>query len=224
MRRPNVVTSSMFDSSGDWRLVYCTTSLGNQLMAYRNSFLDFMTWTVATSALLVLGYAFATRSDSGDHRIDSDGGQPTVHEHVYSDCVVTKVLDGDSMIVAKGDDTIEVRLAGIDCPEFGQRFGNEAREMTSKLCLNQRVSIKRIDTDRYGRTIAIVATDSVDVAVELLRHGMAWQFKAFDTSAELSQLEETARNAKLGLWADANPIAPWEFRETKRQLESRGDQ
>jgi endonuclease YncB( thermonuclease family) len=46
----------------------------------------------------------------------------------------------------------------------------------------------------------------------MLKAGLAWHYKQFDTSAEYANLEMQARNQKSGLWVDNHPIAPWTFR------------
>ena len=41
---------------------------------------------------------------------------------------------------------------------------------------------------------------------------MAWHSKAYSDDAHYAKLEIEARDRKIGLWSDASPIAPWEFR------------
>ena len=190
-------------------------------MTSRNSFVDFATWTTAGAIALLLAYAFATRSSTDNSSpAPSDTNSP-FDEHIYSQCVVSKVLDGDSLLVDHNGEILEVRIAGIDCPEFEQDFGESARDAAVELCRNKNVRLKRIDTDRYGRMVADVTTESKDIAAELLRRGLAWHYTKYDNSPLFAELETKARAARLGIWAQPNPIPPWEFRDTKRQLENR---
>ncbi len=53
---------------------------------------------------------------------------------------------------------------------------------------------------------------NLNVNKELLRQGMAWHYKYFNKDEELAELEQEAREKKIGLWSQPNPIAPWDFR------------
>jgi hypothetical protein len=69
-------------------------------------------------------------------------------------------------------------------------------------------------TDRYGRTVAKVFVGETDVNMALVKAGLAWHYKAFSNDAGLAKAEEEARGKLAGLWADKNPIPPWEFRKS----------
>lgn len=72
-----------------------------------------------------------------------------------------------------------------------------------------------IDTDRYGRAIAMVyyGADRKYLSAEIIRAVMGWHYKRYSNSEELAQLEEEARAARRGLWIDDNPIPPYEWRK-----------
>ena len=53
---------------------------------------------------------------------------------------------------------------------------------------------------------------NLNVNKELLRQGMAWHYKYFNKDEELAELEQEAREKKIGLWSQPNPSAPWDFR------------
>ena len=48
--------------------------------------------------------------------------------------------------------------------------------------------------------------------------GMAWWYRRYDKTEELENAERYAKENKISLWADPNPIAPWNWRKGKRQL------
>ena len=72
--------------------------------------------------------------------------------------------------------------------------------------------------DKYGRTLAdVLMTDGTNVNHELVKQGWCWwdrKYAPLDT--ELEHLEQSAREAKRGLWADAAPIPPWVYRKARR--------
>ncbi len=72
--------------------------------------------------------------------------------------------------------------------------------------------------DKYGRTIAdVILPDGRVLNHELVKAGFAWWYRTYAPDDELlKQLEHEARAAKRGLWADANPVPPWEYRRLRR--------
>jgi endonuclease YncB( thermonuclease family) len=50
----------------------------------------------------------------------------------------------------------------------------------------------------------------------MLKAGLAWHYKQFDSNPIYAKAEEEARAARRGLWQDKNPIEPHEFRKAKR--------
>lgn len=86
---------------------------------------------------------------------------------------VKKVIDGDTIVVEPDE---RIRYVGIDSPELGEPFHQQATDFQKKVVLSSRV---RIDTcrqeprDDYGRTLAFVRKGNVDVGEQLLRQGLA---------------------------------------------------
>ena len=72
-----------------------------------------------------------------------------------------------------------VRLAEIDTPEKGQPFASKSKQALSGLVFGNTVTIIPIDTDRYGRTIARVVVDGVDVNKDMVRRGYAWVYREY---------------------------------------------
>ena len=72
--------------------------------------------------------------------------------------------------------------------------------------------------DKYGRTLGdVILTDGQNVNRELVKAGLAWWYRKYSKDQSLGELETQARQAKLGLWADKDPIPPWEWRHMKRE-------
>lgn len=129
---------------------------------------------------------------------------------------VIGVTDGDTIIVLTDDkQNIKVRLEGIDCPESNQDFGDRAKQATVALCFKKLVRVESTGRDKYGRMLAFVYIDDICINKELIKQGMAWHYKKYNSDPELANLEVIARNAKVGLWSQANPLAPWDFRHPK---------
>jgi len=86
------------------------------------------------------------------------------------------------------------------------------KQAVSDLCFNKEVTIIKSGEDRYGRTLGFVFIGDVNVNKELLKKGLAWHYKHFNKDEELAKLEQAAKDNKVGLWSQPNPIAPWEYR------------
>ncbi|OKS87654.1 thermonuclease family protein [Mucilaginibacter polytrichastri] len=132
---------------------------------------------------------------------------------------VVKIKDGDTIVVlTKDNQMITVRLAEVDCPEKSQAFGQAARQFTANLCFGKGVKLQGNEHDRYGRTIALVILDNgTNVNYELVKNGYAWQYSQYSKNNPiLAGYQQQAQMQKLGLWQDANPTPPWEFRRDKR--------
>jgi endonuclease YncB( thermonuclease family) len=130
---------------------------------------------------------------------------------------VTAIKDGDTIEVLYENNTITIRFAHIDCPEIKkhQPFAQAAKKFTSDICFGQIVRVKNDGRfDRYKRLIAIIINNkNENVNKELVKAGLAWHFLQYSTDASYDALEATARQSKTGLWADENPIPPWEWRK-----------
>ena len=130
---------------------------------------------------------------------------------------VLDVVDGDSLIITRVGRPVEVRLSGVDCPEYRQPWGKAATNYCENLALDQRVTVHPVSYDRYNRTVATVTLpDGRDLGQALVAAGWAWWYRRYAPDDRvLESLEERARALKLGLWSTtAEP--PWKYRKGKR--------
>lgn len=129
---------------------------------------------------------------------------------------VVGIKDGDTVVVLDSlNNQITLRLAEVDTPEKSQAFGTKAKQFTSDQIYLKTIKYVVTDTDRYGRSIAMIYydEDSKYLSAEIIKAGMGWHYKRYSTSKELAKFEDNAKKNKIGLWVDNNPIAPWEFRK-----------
>lgn len=139
---------------------------------------------------------------------------------------VIRVIDGDTIEVAGGE---LVRYIGIDAPEMRRRINGrwvqkpepwaaEALEFNrSRVARRQvRLEFDRERRDRYRRLLAYVHVDGRMVNAELIRAGLAAVTihpPNLRHAADFNQLEQGARSAHLGIWAQAPP-PKWDRRES----------
>lgn len=133
--------------------------------------------------------------------------------------LVISVHDGDTVrINAKGTE-YSIRLDSIDAPELAQPYGPDAQVALSNLVLSKNVKVAYSKTDQYGRIVGAIFTDSCQYAnLQQVASGMAWFYKAYQceisaaTRQSFQQTQDNAVARQLGLWAQADPEAPWFFR------------
>ena len=72
--------------------------------------------------------------------------------------------------------------------------------------------------DRNGRTLAtVMLPDGRNLNHELVHDVWYWWYRKYapgDTTLE--GLEKGAREARIGLWADPQPVPPWEWRKRRK--------
>jgi endonuclease YncB( thermonuclease family) len=126
---------------------------------------------------------------------------------------VIAVYDGDTITV-RTDETIKIRLDGIDAPELKQPFGQASKQSLSGLVFGQTVTIKPGKKDRYGRLLARVEIAGKDASLTMVETGMAhWYEQYAKRDTQLQSAQTQAKTASRGLWSDPNVIAPWEYRK-----------
>ena len=118
-------------------------------------------------------------------------------------------IDGDSLKVAGN----EVRLFGIDAPEYNQKClnadnieyscGSLAKKYASDLVKNKEVNCYYHIKDFYNRYLAKCYIDGVEINKELLKNGMAIIYSYQESDGEAKALEKQARDAKIGIWQGA---------------------
>lgn len=108
---------------------------------------------------------------------------------------------------------VKIRLAEIDAPEKNQAFGQRSKQHLSEICFQALAAITPRTKDRYGRTVARVQCQGEDANAAMVKAGMAWAYTKYLTDPEIKRMELQARAGRVGLWADDEPVPPWEFRK-----------
>lgn len=134
---------------------------------------------------------------------------------------VISVHDGDTLKVRLGQKIERIRMACLDAPELAQPLGEESRDHLKSIIQqnDDRVTLKIVDTDRYGRRVAEVFAGGKLLQTEQVRSGMAYVYEKYlnncPDAAVVKQAEVIAQQKKIGVWS-GNYQKPWDYRKRER--------
>ncbi len=129
---------------------------------------------------------------------------------------VISVIDGDTIELDSG---MRVRLLGINTPDKGMLYREEAAQFTRQV-ENKTIFIESHGGDQYGRILAYVYFDDILINDEIVRAGLAhlYYYEKDSHYDELKKSEDYARSNEIGMWKfspDKNCIALIEFKHTE---------
>ena len=137
---------------------------------------------------------------------------------------VIKVTDGDTVNVLTSDNaTHKIRLSGIDAPEKKQAFGNKSKQALAELIDGKIVSVEYNKLDKYQRAVGKITFNGQDINLRQVKLGLAWHYKKYEKEQDVedrsiyANAEYLAQRDRVGLWTDTNPLAPWDYRNQKRE-------
>lgn len=164
----------------------------------------YFSWTLAlVFVLLFLSIYFTKNQRTQVENTPQQTGQAAPSGEEKQNFQVSRVIDGDTIEV---NGNLKVRYIGVDTPETGDCFGEEAKKANENLVGDKSVrleyDVQRID--KYGRTLAYVYVDEVFVNEKLIQDGFA-KVATFPPNVlninNFTEAERFARDKKLGLWS-----------------------
>ena len=95
--------------------------------------------------------------------------------------IIKSCYDGDTCTTIDGE---KIRLACIDTPELKGKKADpiaakEAKDFLNKLVTNEVVSIRRITKDRYGRTVAELIKNKINIQQLLVQKNLAKVYQKY---------------------------------------------
>jgi endonuclease YncB( thermonuclease family) len=157
---------------------------------------------------LVAGWAIGCASDDDDGVArPSSTESPAPSGSIASGWRSVQVVDGDTLDVSGPDGNVTVRIIGINTPESGECFAEEATDALAALVADEELVLvtDRSDVDQFGRALRYVETaGGVDVGAELVAGGfaIARRYPPDDARADTyAELQQAAQDERRGLWA-----------------------
>lgn len=134
---------------------------------------------------------------------------------------VVRVFDGDSFAFQAdgGGKPIEIRLKDIDAPEICQPGGTDSREFLRSQVDGKPVRVETAGKDVYGRTLAVLTVDDLNINLRLVAEGHAWSIRTKWNQGPFVSQERMAQALKRGLHGTPGAVMPSEFRRSKGPCE-----
>ena len=133
---------------------------------------------------------------------------------------VVKIVDGDTITALDAQNTtIKIRMYGIDAPESKQAFGQKAKQALTTAIATKIVTVIDHGTDIYGRMLGTIWLDGYDTNASMVDSGYAWVYRFEDNAIVPGYIkyESAAQKEAKGLWADTNPVPPWQWRQANEK-------
>lgn len=149
---------------------------------------------------------------SGCTQIES--GEPGDQAHI------TEVVDGDTLEAEIRNNTVTLRLQGVDTPEVHtsnnvsewecnmtrqhlREYGEKASRFVKENYDDQEVRVVYRGEGYYGRTLASVYLNGTNLEKQLLRKGLAqtYESSSFEEKQRFLQIESKTRRKEKGVWS-----------------------
>ena len=126
-----------------------------------------------------------------------------------------RVVDGDTVLVKRDREVVEIDLAGVDCPEIGQPYGAEAASYTVRSLEGKIVTVIP-ETASHSTVVARVEIYGRYYSKIIVSEGLAWYYPRAPADPTLVTAETQARTEGRGLWSNSDPTPPWIWRQGNR--------
>lgn len=133
---------------------------------------------------------------------------------------IRHVVDGDSLMIPNRQ---YIRLVGVNTPELKgvycskeQPYAKEAADLATYMWKNKIATVETFGLDKYGRTLAKMTINGIDISSHLLSIGCGFYITPplKEDRVKYRKLRDYAKYKKLGIWGLSEPsINPKKWRE-----------
>ena len=134
---------------------------------------------------------------------------------LIQDLKVEKIIDGDTVYATLEGKPYKLRLTEIDAPERDQPFGRQSKVFLRELLKDGEFDADISGKDQYGRYLARLYDNGVDINRKMVNEGMAWVYDFYVTDKTFYKNQLSAQNQKKGIWSKRYPAPPWEWRRAR---------
>ena len=164
----------------------------------------------------VVLFAAACTVDPAPRSLEPDSRRPHPKGPTTSGWQVTRVVDGDTVVVQRATEQLTVRLIGIDTPETVhptepvECYGPEASRFADRRLLGRTVTLEFDPSqgrlDDYGRTLAYLWLGAPPTRLfnrTAVRQGFALEYtydSAYLWQSEFTRAAAEAQHEHIGVW------------------------
>ena len=134
---------------------------------------------------------------------------------------VVEAVDGRTLVIETSAGRITAQLQYIETPEPDQQLHTVVRDHLASLAVGKLVEFRPLRLD--GKiTVGRVEIGGIDLGLQLVRNGAAWQEPAETSGQPANEADEYASNQlsakveKRGVWSIPNLKTPWQVRAEKQ--------
>ncbi len=129
--------------------------------------------------------------------------------------IVDYIVDGDSLVVKHNGKAMEVRLWGIDAPEYDQPYSALSKKALKDVTGGRAGTLYVKYRDRYDRYVAVLVIEDLNINQELVKGGHSWLYGRYCSEpicALWELMQEEAKANHQGLWGGGDPVPPWQWK------------
>ena len=128
-----------------------------------------------------------------------------------------RAKDGDTFVMLDADNVQHtIRLKGVDTPEKKQPFAIEAKRALERRLSGKSITVKWKSVSWQKRKVGDVFDGEDWINLKLVEEGLAWQDRRYSKSTLIRDAQRKATGEGRGLWSEADPVPPWEFRSSRK--------
>jgi micrococcal nuclease len=170
----------------------------------------FLTFCSSCSLLSFLtGYNSDQNTSNGQIKGEITQDVPLQQNEEIKLYTVTNIIDGDTIKILYEENIEKVRLIGIDTPEEANCFFEESTERLRSLLEDKKIRIEfdpsQDQRDKYDRLLLYIWLDDTFINQAMISDGYAHEYTynlPYKYQDDFKQAENSAREAKRGLWGD----------------------
>ena len=142
---------------------------------------------------------------------------------------VGRLWSGDNFEFDEAQQMHCILIRGIDAPNEGQPLFLKSRNTLNAITRLKKLRVKVIDRDEMMKETADVfvldetvvgGAEEVDVALKMIELGLAWyDGSQFENAETFERAQQSAKQKKLGIWAQESLAPPGEFESTQNRDE-----
>ena len=128
------------------------------------------------------------------------------------------IVDGDTIdVLTDTKETVRIRFFGVDAPERGKPFGNNAKQFIADLVFEETLRVVELDRDRNDRVVAELYLENQRITLAIVEAGLAWHAPRYSDDPKLAKAQHEACSEPRGLWTDHRFVAPWDWRRLSKE-------